>query len=308
MSDPQPRFPVRRKRFQIGLLDLLEWMAGLGLIFALVAYLFPGLTSPRKLGRSSECRTNLLSMYLSLRNFHSVERRFPPAITSDASGLPMHSWRALMLPFTESNPPNYDFKQAWDAPANRAIARQMAVGSWGRCPSADTPPGVILPTNYFYDVGEGRANAKGEFPTIDEIAEHDGTANTILLVESHSFVADYFEPRDLTMDEVLNGINQATGAGMSSPHELPISPGRSVGGAHAVFADGSIRFLPETISRETLRAMLTYDGGETIDWSELDPPGRPTYAIYLIVGLLVMYVGWMTYRHVPRRAADKSVE
>jgi len=50
-------------------------------------------------------------------------------------------------------------------------------------------------------------------------------------------------------------INPPRGQGISSPHPH---------GAQAALADGSVRFLKDTIPPETLRALLTPAGRETI--------------------------------------------
>ena len=68
-----------------------------------------------------------------------------------------------------------------------------------------------------------------------------------------------YEPRDLTLDEALKGINATLhgkggkGKSISSYHP---------GGAYVMFADGNLRFLSEDTSPALLKALLTIDGGE----------------------------------------------
>ena len=91
----------------------------------------------------------------------------------------------------------------------------------------------------------------GENPrTLDEVI--DGTASTIMAGE----VAAGFEPwgsptnwRDPTL-----GINRSP-EGFGSPFP---------GGANVLFADGSVRFLKDTIDPRVLRSLSTPAGGETI--------------------------------------------
>lgn len=68
------------------------------------------------------------------------------------------------------------------------------------------------------------------------------------------------EPRDLQFDHLPLQINPPAGKGISSHHS---------GGANVFMADGSIRFLPNDLPAEVLRAMLTVSGGEAIDLERL---------------------------------------
>ena len=56
------------------------------------------------------------------------------------------------------------------------------------------------------------------------------------------------------------------GTGRPSGGETSVSwLSRHPGGAHFLFADGHLTFLAETIAQDTLNALTTRDGGETID-------------------------------------------
>jgi len=72
----------------------------------------------------------------------------------------------------------------------------------------------------------------------------------------------------------------------TKPVDLPFEPGRPLPklGAPdrdeflAVLADGSVRFLPRRIEQALLRALITRNGGEHIEWSKLGPAIRPAPA------------------------------
>jgi hypothetical protein len=59
------------------------------------------------------------------------------------------------------------------------------------------------------------------------------------------------------------------------PDDLPFDPpdplkglGSLVeGGFHAGLMDGSVRFISKTVTPKTIKALLTLDGGEAIDFS-----------------------------------------
>ncbi len=78
----------------------------------------------------------------------------------------------------------------------------------------------------------------------------DGTSNTILVVESKDAVP-WTKPDDLKFDP--NAKPSLYGAG--SPHP---------GGFNVAFADGSVRFIRNTIKLEVWKALITRAGGEVI--------------------------------------------
>jgi prepilin-type processing-associated H-X9-DG protein len=65
---------------------------------------------------------------------------------------------------------------------------------------------------------------------------------------------DWMEPKDLTLDEALAGINPREARGISSRHSR---------GAYVAFPDGSVDHLPQTLSDDALEAFLTRDLDET---------------------------------------------
>lgn len=60
----------------------------------------------------------------AIQNYREVYGRLPPVAILDADGRPMHSWRVLVLPFTEANGfyDRYDFESPWDEADNLALA------------------------------------------------------------------------------------------------------------------------------------------------------------------------------------------
>jgi prepilin-type processing-associated H-X9-DG protein len=69
-------------------------------------------------------------------------------------------------------------------------------------------------------------------------------------------LVDWFEPRDIVIEDTTIGFNRVTGRpGIRGPHTL---------GASALFADGSVHMLEFLIDPGDLRAMLTPAGGENV--------------------------------------------
>jgi prepilin-type processing-associated H-X9-DG protein len=84
----------------------------------------------------------------------------------------------------------------------------------------------------------------------------DGTANTLLVVETANTRIHWMEPRDLDLRTMSPRINDSVQPGISSPHN---------GGAFAAFCDGSVNFLENSLAPDHLRAYLTATGGEHVN-------------------------------------------
>ena len=83
----------------------------------------------------------------------------------------------------------------------------------------------------------------------------DGTANTILVVEVDGQQVPWMEPTDLSIDQIQMAIN----AGSTEPGS------KHPGGMQAALADGSVRFISETVDPNLLRSLITRGGGEAIN-------------------------------------------
>lgn len=84
----------------------------------------------------------------------------------------------------------------------------------------------------------------------------DGTSNTILVVEMRDAGIPWLAPDDLTFDEVCVAPSEESGRRPSSWH---------TGGIHILMGDGAVRFVNSTIDLAIWRALLTRDGGETLN-------------------------------------------
>ncbi len=223
----------------------------------LVAFFLPGVGGPRAAKRA-ECMNNLKQIALALHNYHSVYDCFPPAYIADESGKPMHSWRVLLLPFLEQQVlyTEYDFDEPWNGPNNSKLL-DVPVSAF-RCPSDNgDDEGEALTTSYVAVRGPDTAWS-GEKPA--KFGDFgDGIANTIRVVEVKDSSIHWMGPRDLHVVQMAPEINAKAGQGISSNHP---------GGAIVVFADGHTRFLSEDLSPETIRALLTRNGGEKVDADE----------------------------------------
>lgn len=230
----------------------------------LLSPLLPAISVAREGSRRAACLNNLKQIGLGLQNYYSAHGHFPPAYVADADGKPMHSWRVLILPYMEweSLYDVYDLDEPWDGPNNSKLAGSMPDEYC--CPGSENSQYELGMTNYVAVLGPRTVWPKGETVKMDDIP--NGTSNTIMLVEIADSDFHWMEPRDLSFEDAVRRINPKSGRGISSPHvrnngyffhDTPI--------VNVAFADGSVRSLPAGMSPKTLEALLTVDGGETID-------------------------------------------
>lgn len=232
-----------------------------GFVFVLLILLLvvvPIYTSPsRPYIRALQCRANLKEIVLALRTYHDVHDCFPPAYLADENGRPMHSWRVLILPFLGEKElyEQYRFDEPWNGPNNSSLAASIPYGL--RCPSEPWSGN----TNYFLITGNGTAWADDRAPRIDEFT--DGLAETIFVVEVSGSNVLWTEPRDLTMDEAMLGINRAPGVGISSRH--PVRGRREKPeSANVAFGEGQPVNLKNGFPLDELERLLTHRGGEAV--------------------------------------------
>ena len=73
----------------------------------------------------AECKSDLSALAIALGNYHEDHGQYPPLYTVNDTGKPMHSWRVLILEYTD---PDYyeSFKMSepWNSEHNLAAARK----------------------------------------------------------------------------------------------------------------------------------------------------------------------------------------
>ena len=255
-DDPPSPAKVAAPRTTVGrrIVRVVLVVIGLWIVASLVLPFFSNARGP---ARTNACRNNLRLLGIALQNYLDEHHRFPPAYIADKDGKPMHSWRVLILPFIgeEKLYKKYDFTEPWNGPHNRRLGESGP--DCFVCPSTDGP---LNETSYVVVVGPetmwpGAESMKVRYPP-------DGTSKTIAIVEVANSGINWMEPRDLTFEQALAGINaDVSGPHISSNHPSAAQPI----GAQATFADSHVMLLPNDLPKETLRALLTTNGGETAD-------------------------------------------
>ena len=228
-----------------------KWLTVLG-VFAMVCIpLVPIGLHVLKKGRDVTAMACLVHIGMALRSYHDDFGMFPPAYVADRAGRPMHSWRVLLLPYLGYHElyKQYNFEQPWNGPDNRPVGEQVCdiYGS-----TRDPHTGGTM-TRYLAVVGPRTAWPGQHGVRMRDITDYH--SNTILLVDFADSDVKWTEPRDLSYNEAL--ASEGRGSLVRVVHHSPK-------GVLFLDADCIVQRLPQDLSRDTLKGLLTIDGGERI--------------------------------------------
>jgi RNA polymerase sigma factor (sigma-70 family) len=197
---------------------------------------------------------NMLDISQAICNYEKDYQRLPQPIV-DKNGNPLLSWRVAILPYLRFDDLRKQFHddEPWDSEHNKhLLAKMPAVFSASesvlmvRTSKQTTTPYRAL-------VGNGAAIDPKKRVSRDAIRKADGLENTLLFVEAAESVP-WTKPAEIDFDPTK---------------PLPKLGGRVSDRFGMGTAVPSAGFLPKFVSETTLRKLITYAGGETIDPSEL---------------------------------------
>jgi prepilin-type processing-associated H-X9-DG protein len=248
VAAPAPE--ARHRKSQWFACRLRVAVAGLAMLAAALGVIVLGVFRDIRELRRARCAEQLKGLGSAIHEYLRAKDHFPaPAITS--AGRPLLSWRVALLPYLgyRSLYDRFHLDEPWDSPHNRALLPEMPV-EYG-CPSG--PGRRHGRTGYLVIVGPvtefGSASTAfqpGRGVDIREIT--DGSSNTFLVLETDTRVP-WTKPDDLNWQP-------------GGPLPRLVSPHQ--GGTHALFADGSTRFIRAKIEPSKLLGLLTINGGEVL--------------------------------------------
>lgn len=220
-----------------------EEFQNMSVIGTMVGLLLPAVQASREAARRMHSSNNLKQIGLAMHNFADTYRAFPATAGLDDEGNPLISWRVAILPFIEEQELYERFRldEPWDSEHNIQLLEEMP--DVYKHPSRPTQPGHTVYQAPVSDESLLRLTEPTRFADIT-----DGTSNTIMILETAADVAvPWTAPEDYEIDEDDPGanlfVNRIT---------------------QAVFGDGSVRVLAETIDANVLRALFTRAGGEVV--------------------------------------------
>jgi|SRR5579863_8805582 len=238
------------------------------------------------------CLRNCRQINVALGLYNRDYGCLPPAVTFDANGRAMHSWRVLLAPYVrdlwnqdadwleaferssagwswrERRAPTarrkaaqlsqflaaYDYSQPWDSPTNRKLAA-FHVEAFS-CPDRHSTGSA----NTDYVAVTGPETAWPADRLIHEADIRDSTMCTLLLVEIRDSNIPWTEPRDLPFADLALA-NEGVG-----PNRIG-GPYRD--SSNVCCADGSVRPLWSSTPPDVLKALFTingHDGPHDDDW------------------------------------------
>jgi hypothetical protein len=206
--------------------------------------------------RHSACMSNLKLCGSALHDYYGANKHFPPVYTRDDNGKPLFSWRVEILQMPKYEPLDNSLKkdEPWNSPNNIKALDQIKFVRY-KCPSA-APNEKDYSTNYMAVIGPG--TAWREDGTVKLVDLPDGGSHTVMLVEVVNSGVHWAEPRDLTVDEALEGLKTGKGVRISTAHSQFIS---------VLFADGEVRALPSKMPISLWKKILA---GEVTDLDNIE--------------------------------------
>lgn len=224
---------------------ILKSVLGLFLIGILVLPFLPSLEMSRGEARQAQCKIHLRRIGIALNAYASMYGAFPPAYTVNDEGQPLHSWRTLILPFLgeEQAYKQINLSKPWDDPENAAI-RDLRLFTY-------TCPESVLSnrTNYLAVITPESFLRATEPAKLSEAT--DGPQNTITVIEvSPKDAVEWMEPSDA--DEAM--LHRTSNDPKLNHYDR----------MHVALLDGSVTLLTRKTSRETIHAMITAAGNDTV--------------------------------------------
>ncbi len=272
---------MHRQRRNSGF-TLIELLVVIAIIAILIALLLPAVQQAREAARRTQCRNHMKQWGLALHNYHEAHRVLPMGVIVPRQW----TFRSMLLPYIEQEPlyKQVDFKfdlRTYSTCQNLALAVGAASPTVKTvplylCPS--DPHGGRLCTNSF--LGDHRPGdylgLSGSTRTArDGVLYHnssttfakitDGTSNTLMMGERGI-------PRACNFGWMLCGssrdafLDMSTGLSLgddSSAHTNHFWSWHT-GGAFFLVADGSVRFVNESIDHNQLVSLSTRHGSELI--------------------------------------------
>lgn len=276
---------------------LIELLVVIAIIAVLMSLLVPAVQKVREAANRTECQNNLKQLGIACHNFADTRGGLPPS----RNWSPLYGWGAVILPYLERSDLHREFKfdqhyysadnapvikqclKVYICPSTTTPFRYVNRGGFDGCVSDYfTPQQIHDPVIYPSAPSQKGLLQEAKIRRWKEIL--DGTSSTLMIAEQAGR-PDYF----------IRGKPQPTNTGIGSPLKGPWAADNIVafsaysadglvryggpcglncnnsqnfqsfhsGGVNGVFADGSVRFMAESINFRVVYAAITVAGEET---------------------------------------------
>jgi prepilin-type N-terminal cleavage/methylation domain-containing protein/prepilin-type processing-associated H-X9-DG protein len=249
---------------------LIELLVVIAIIAVLIGLLLPAVQAARQAARQGQCLNNLRQIGIAMHGYHGTYAYLPPGGWEwrpfNNRTRKQLAWSALILPWLEQQPlaTSLNLGLAFDHAGNATAAATVLMVYL--CPEG--PRGTSLTEgrgscDYGGIFGE-RITSPNNPPKgamlydrpLRLVQIKDGTSTTLIVSEDTGWP-------DGQWINARNVFDQAFAINAAPPFENDIRSNHP-GGANGLFADGSARFLKETMNLRTLAAICTRAGGEIV--------------------------------------------
>jgi len=282
-------FPIRNPKSEIRnrhirAMTLLELLVVMAIIGVLVALLLPVVQAARESARRATCQNNLRQIGVALHVYHAAHQQFPVGCIdkriprTNPNGRQL-AWSATILP--ELGEPalsqQLDFNAAYDGNINSAVAATIVPTYL--CPStyrlAAGREGALVHNPATASVAPGYEGAATDYGGIYGAAQVSPAANGTFLYEravkiaeitdgtSHTLAVAEDTGRGWLMDgEWINGENIYDVSNLINTQQHNEIWSDHPQGAMALWCDGSVSLLAESMELTVLRSICTRAGSD----------------------------------------------
>lgn len=206
--------------------------------------------------QSTRVRQDLKRIVEALALYHDEHGSYPPAYLVDDAGVPLHSWRVMILPQLGRHDlyDQYDFSEPWDSPVNLHLVQQMP--SVFQAPSSRSLP--MGYTNYVVFTGKSTLfPPSGSVTSSDVLDDH---ATVLAVAESYGPGWQWTDPNSNL--DLSGGLTLMVVRETSQPQSEPAG---TLSGNVAML-NGVARWLPDTSSSVFIESLATRSGGEDVSY------------------------------------------
>jgi prepilin-type N-terminal cleavage/methylation domain-containing protein/prepilin-type processing-associated H-X9-DG protein len=269
----------RRRRLRLSGFSLVELLVVITIIGILISILLPAVQAAREAARRAACSNNLKQIGIGLQNYHLSHGCFPPGCSD--CGNKTIAWSVFLLPQIEEEHVFrlFDLSQAFNATANSDATHQVIATYL--CPSTNR-------------LGSGRVGSvthggnAGSHPNGMGCTDYGGMYGWSNLVTNKTKPGVMIYEKPISISQITDGasatiaVAEDTGRGWENNGEW--ADGQNIfdqtgainrtqdnemwsdhpGGVNAVFCDGAVHFLKESLDLSIVEALCSRKGGEIV--------------------------------------------